>query len=311
MNQTTINKLSLYLLIFLLGGCSLFTSKEKTRSLANLEPAILLDDQAAPRVDTQAMIKQYRQLLEVSSDPEARVVAQYRLAGLGMILNEDALNQDPSNGEGDNPQLVDGIDYDQVINDYENLLVTYPERENNDELLYQLAKALDIQGRTDESLTRLTELVTRFPNSQYFVEAQFRRGDLLFSRKRYVGSGKAFEDVIAAGKNTPFYLNSLYMRSWTQFKLAKYTLSLPSFALLLDELFAGKESLKDLDKGYKALADDTLRVMAITFSYQDLRPLGNGAVPANWCKILPTPTVSTTRQVSFRHRASRRLSPGV
>ena len=47
---------------------------------------------------------------------------------------------------------------------------------------------------------------------------QFRRGELLFSAKRYAEAQHAYEAVIARGAPSAFYEQSLYKHGWSLFK---------------------------------------------------------------------------------------------
>ena len=49
-------------------------------------------------------------------------------------------------------------------------------------------------------------------------EVQFRRGELLFSAKRYPEAEKAYAAVIGRGGTSAFYQQSLYKHGWSLFK---------------------------------------------------------------------------------------------
>ena len=49
-------------------------------------------------------------------------------------------------------------------------------------------------------LEALNTLVRRYPDSEYWVEAQFRRGDLLFIDGRYGEAEQAFDEVTLASQ---------------------------------------------------------------------------------------------------------------
>ena len=89
-------------------------------------------------------------------------------------------------------------------------------------------------ARADEALSALDRLVARFPSSRLIDEAQFRRGEILFSAKRYADAEGAYADVIRRGTESTFYEQSLYKDGWALFKLGRNDESLNSFARLLD-----------------------------------------------------------------------------
>ena len=110
-----------------------------------------------------------------------------------------------------------------------------------------------------------------YPQSRQLDEVQFRRGELLFSAKRYPEAQKAYEVPIARGHESAFYEQSLYKHGWSLFKESQNEESLVSFAGLLDAKLgtspARSVKLEDLKRADRELVEDTLRVMSITFSY--------------------------------------------
>jgi predicted Zn-dependent protease len=67
-------------------------------------------------------------------------------------------------------------------------------------VLYQLARAYELNAQPDKALASLDQLVVKsYPNSHYIDEAQFRRGELLFADKAYAAAQAAYEAVIKIG----------------------------------------------------------------------------------------------------------------
>jgi hypothetical protein len=52
-------------------------------------------------------------------------------------------------------------------------------------VLYQLSRAYEASGKAPQALATLDKLVTQHPTSRWYGEGQFRRGEILFSAKRY------------------------------------------------------------------------------------------------------------------------------
>lgn len=211
----------------------------------------------------------YRAFLDlVSDDPELRAEAMRRLGDLELEATEAQ-------------QLVDNIDaldntgYNNAVGLYQQLLEAYPDYRRNDTVLYQLARAYEIGGQTDEALTVLDELVTKFPDTLLIDEVQFRRGEMLFLRKRYNDSEMAYQDVVQYGDTSRFYEQSLYKLGWSQFKLAWHEESLSPFFELLDlkignvDIGEGEQRLATLKRAERELVEDTFRVLSISFSYMD------------------------------------------
>ena len=206
----------------------------------------------------------YRAFLDlVSDDPELRAEAMRRLGDLEL----DAV---------ESQELADSVDEtnsENAVELFTQLLETYPDYRRNDTVLYQLARAYESAGRMEESLTVLDDLVERYPDTDLFHEVQFRRGEMLFLRKRYDDAELAYQDVLAFGDTGRFYEQSLYKLGWSQFKLAKHDESLEPFFELLDrrigglELGDGEDRLEALSRAERELVEDTFRVLSISFSY--------------------------------------------
>ena len=211
----------------------------------------------------------YRAFLDlVSDDPDLRAEAMRRLGDLELdateaqqlAANVDALNQ---------------ASYDNAVQLYQQLLEAYPDYRRNDTVLYQLARAYEIGGRTDDALAVLDELVRKYPSTSLIGEVQFRRGEMLFLRKDYDGAERAYKQVVAMGDSSRFYEQSLYKLGWSQFKLGQHQDSLDPFFDLLDrkiggiELKDGDDRLAQLSRPDQELVEDTFRVLSISFSYMD------------------------------------------
>jgi len=195
----------------------------------------------------------YRAFLDlVSDDPELRAEAMRRLGDLELEATEaDQLAA--------NIESLESTGYDNAVGLYQQLLEAYPDYRRNDTVLYQLARAYEIGGRTDEALEVLDELVAKFPDTALIDEVQFRRGEMLFLRKRYNDAELAYQDVRKYGEESRFYEQSLYKLGWSQFKLAWYEDSLEPFFELLDrkiaavEIGEGEERLADLKRAEREL----------------------------------------------------------
>ncbi len=211
----------------------------------------------------------YRAFLDlVSDDPELRAEAMRRLGDLELEATEAE-------------QLIENIDaldntgYDSAVGLYQQLLEAYPDYRRNDTVLYQLARAYEIGGRTDEALNILDELVQKYPDTLLIDEVQFRRGEMLFLRKRYNDSEAAYQVVVRYGDESRFYEQSLYKLGWSQFKLAWHEDSLEPFVELLDrklgdiEVGDGEQRLQSLKRAERELVEDTFRVLSISFSYME------------------------------------------
>ena len=211
----------------------------------------------------------YREFLDlVSDDPELRAEAMRRLGDLELEAIE-------AQQLVDNVDSLNGIKSESAVMLFHTLLEAYPDYRRNDTVLYQLARAYEIAGETDDALRVLNELVDRYPDTRMIDEVQFRRGEMLFPRKRYDEAESAYDGVVQHGESSRFYEQSLYKLGWSQFKLALHDQSLIPFFELLDRKIAGvtlqdgSERLEQLSRAERELVEDTFRVLSISFSYME------------------------------------------
>lgn len=178
------------------------------------------------KVSIEMVMDSYRALLPLVEDPRKQVLIRHRLADLEFQRAERKMAD----------MAVDELS--GVIDAYQRLLSEYPEREGNDQIYYQLARAWELRGATSQQLEALDTLVQRYPNSEYWIEAQFRRGDLLFIDGRYREAEQAFEQVTLNTReqtaDASFLVNAHYMKGWSLFKQAKYQEALLSYVDVLD-----------------------------------------------------------------------------
>jgi TolA-binding protein len=220
-------------------------------------------------VDANKTMDSYRRFLDLNAgDAALRAEALRRLGDLNLESSEsERIERELSTNEG--------LRATEAIHLYSALLKTYPKYERNDSVLYQLARAYELNAQPDKALASLDQLVASYPNSRYLDEAQFRRGEILFSDKAYVKAQASYEAVIKIGWTSPFYNQSLYKHGWSLFKLGENERSLDSFAAVLDSVLISKRNASELieldalSRPNRELVEDTFRVMSITFSYLD------------------------------------------
>jgi TolA-binding protein len=247
----------------LLGGCAgPKTPNEEIigKTLADLQPARLPDtDAAVPKVSLDDIEASYRRALQVAENEAVRRQILVRLAGLEMIRSEhEQLN---ATGRG---RFFNG-----AIALYRELIELQAGQPGRDKLLYQLAKAYALDGRTGESAQVLDQLAREYPNSPYLAEAEFRRAERAFSDGDYMAAEDHYRAVVTVGEDSPFIHNARYMLGWAQFKRNRYRESLVTFTLVLDSVVAAQGSLEGVQGPQKNLVDDTLRVMSLVFSHLD------------------------------------------
>jgi tetratricopeptide (TPR) repeat protein len=219
-------------------------------------------------VDPAKTMDSYKRFLDLNAgDAALRSEALRRLGDLNLESSEsERIEQELATNEG--------LRATEAIHLYSALLKAYPKYERNDSVLYQLARAYELNAQPDRALASLDRLVAQYPNSHFIDEAQFRRGELLFSDKAYPKSQAAYEAVIKVGASSAFYNQSLYKHGWSLFKQGENERSLDSFAGVLDSVLISKRNaslieIDTLSRANRELVEDTFRVMSITFSYLD------------------------------------------
>ncbi len=267
-------RLSLLMLVSLslgLSGCSTmnrmlggYEEPERLQEIGSLKLRLMSNEPLA--VDHESVINSYKAYLEVSEDPEMRVRVAHRIAGLK--LDWDEIRGDELD---DNLELFAQEDRDLAeasIQDYITLVTEYPERPDNDVIYYQLARAYMLTGRINLAINALLDLTERFPESEYFLESQFRLGRMLYAVGDFEASAEHFAVVIGIGtEDNPYYMDAQYLQGWSIFKQARYEDSLLAFTAMLDEHFPDDEVLRAAEGSELEILNDTLRIMALMFDY--------------------------------------------
>ncbi len=256
------------LVALLLSGCSVLGGGDNAPTIGDLgKRPVEMTDVPVESSEQQAMTA-YRNFLATDDDTEARPHAMRRLADIN--LEAEVLPQ--ADFDADKSVSL----YPQQVQDsitlYLKLLKNYPQRENNDSVLYQLARAYELGGEPDKSLVTLARLVREYPDSKYWVETRFRRGEILFVQKNYRGAENSYQAVVEAGNDSPFHEQALYKLGWSFFKQGLFTEGLDAFIALLDLKLdsdaTGEARLEHLSRAERERVDDTLRVTSLSFSYE-------------------------------------------
>jgi len=254
----------------LLGPSTLSAAPKKPATIKDLDNQQVDVSPDPPQdVDAAKTMASYKRFLDLNAgDAALRAEALRRLGDLNLESSEsERIERELATNEG--------LRATEAIHLYTALLKTYPKYERNDSVLYQLARAYELNAQPDRALNSLDQLVAQYPSSHFIDEAQFRRGELLFSDKAYPKAQAAYEAVIKTGATSAFYNQSLYKHGWSLFKQGENERSLDSFAGVLDSVLTSKRDpnalieIDTLSRANRELVEDTFRVMSITFSYLD------------------------------------------
>ncbi len=230
--------------------------------LASRQPPVRRDEPV--NADAGLAASSYEEFLRIpATDPAMRAQALRRLGDL-RLAEADALRAQ----EGSSAVQATAMTR-EAIAAYERLLEESPEGHGADIALYQLARAHESLGESERALAMLDDLVARYPGSMYFDEAQFRRGETLFSAQRYSEAERAYAAVLARDAGSAFRQQALYKHGWSLFKQSRDQESSASFLALLDGLLAaggGPRPDAQLTRPEQELAADAMRALAITFA---------------------------------------------
>jgi cellulose synthase operon protein C len=227
------------------------------RSLAGREVTIAADQRI--ETDEARTIAAYQRFLDTAPRATQRAEAMRRLGDLEMD-RADAAAATSTSGTPD---------YRVAIERYESLLRAHPKDPRNDGVLYQLARAQELGGQLETSLQTLDRLVAEHPGTVFTDEAQFRRGEILFTTRQYPKAEQAFSTVLTGAPDNPYRERSLYMLGWSQFKQARLPEALNAFFGVLDLKVGGRDDddeLKGLSRADRELVEDTFRVTSLSLA---------------------------------------------
>lgn len=142
------------------------------------------------------------------------------------------------------PALPDGMDATalagpvEAIRTYRRILEEYPGYERNDQVLYQMSRAYDELGRSDDAMAVMDRFVREYPDSRYVDEVWFRRGEYFFVRKKYLEAEESYGAIINFGETSPYYELALYKLGWTFYKQSLFEEALHRYMAMLDHRVA-------------------------------------------------------------------------
>jgi TolA-binding protein len=156
----------------------------------------------------------------------------------------------------------------EAIAVYKKLLDKFPLYEGNDQVLYQMSRAYEELGQTEDAMVVMDRLVRDFPRSGYLDEVRFRRAEFFFTRRHYLDAEAAYKSIVDMGVKSPFYELALYKLGWTFYKQELYEDGLHRFIALLDHKVAtGYDFAQTQDDQERKRVEDAFRVISQSFSY--------------------------------------------
>src|SRR5262244_748495 len=150
---------------------------------------------------------------------------------------------------------------------YKKLLAEYPQYKDSDQVLYQMARAYDELGRTDEAMETMERVIRVNPNSVHFDEVQFRRGEYFFTRRKFRDAENAYSAIADLGARSSYYELALYKLGWAFYKQELYEEALQQYMALLDyKVSTGYNFNEKHEKEDERRVADTFRAVSLSFS---------------------------------------------
>lgn len=252
----------------LLSACSSFNQEKLKPSLGDIktiQPAIEYSSANISEVD---LIKSYKELLKIAKKENQDDGATLkRLSDISLEHSiDDLLSED---------ELIikrGKILSNEAILGYNDYLKQFPNKPNNDEILYQLAKVYDINGDLKNAFKTLLILDKKYPNSKYISETKFRIAESYFSNGVYPEAKEYYKNIIDHHADTKFYRNSLYKYAWSLIKNNDNEASVYAFLKLVD-LYYQDGSITETtiaqttSDSEKTLIYDVLRAINLSINY--------------------------------------------
>ncbi len=275
------NKLLILFIVFFVLVLSSGCVSKRGATLKNLNDRnLLIEKNELDNVSESEVMASYHAYLgDAPANHPMYTNALNRLADLEMkagddklLSGQDEIFQQALQAATRNATEQGQQNYENAIELYTGLLNANPNSPRNDWVLYQLASAYEKIGKLELALKALEQLVSKYPSSEYFLEAQFRLGDIYFLLQDFMLAEKAFKSVLTLGKNSVYYNKSVYKYGWSLFKQEHYDQAMDAFFVSLQTLnivydLQEKIDTRALSRVEKDMLDDIFRAINLCISY--------------------------------------------
>lgn len=239
-------------------------------SIGELEAGPIVFEYIDPvALTNSSALNNYRAYLADSDNTLYHGEVLRRLAALELEKSETIYGQMTEQQTGAGEQALASS-----IKHYNAYLEHYPDKQDNDYVLYQLAKSYEFVGDTQKSLLTLDKIIRHYPQTEYIDEIQFRRGEILFVFRDYAKAEQAYLSIVSKGTASQFLEKARYKLAWAQFKQTRYTDTLKHCFILLDrKQVQGKLGNAEISAGLvrteKDFINDILRIVSLSLSYMN------------------------------------------
>lgn len=204
----------------------------------------------------QEVREEYQELLSLFKDDELKEQIERRIADVFMLEGgEEQLESSKQNKSY----------YADAIKSYKDILVKYPNSPDNADVLYQLARAYDMDGHTEDALKMLNQLTTRHPNYKNRAEAHFRTGDIYFTKQQYKKAQSEYS-IVTRMNNPKLAIYAHYMLGWAHYKQFNYRSAVNEYATVVSLLLVEGKNIDDLDSSQQPLVKDSIQSMSLALA---------------------------------------------
>lgn len=178
------------------------------------------------------------------------------------------------------------LDHSRSRQVYDELLQLYPDRPENEKVMYQLARGYMEESNWNRSNYYLERITKESPNGKYSHEAYFRLGEFNFEDNQMQKAIHYYKQVL---KNDDFnlYDKALYKLGWAHFQTKDYETAADRFLQVLDRKGVrltpeGREEIKNISisEVEKDMIWDTIKTLITVFEY-----MGERSRIANFFKV--------------------------
>jgi len=161
---------------------------------------------------------------------------------------------------------------DKVVATYDEIIAHYPNDDITEEAYFYKALALEKAGREDGANAVLLSLIEKFPQSQYFVEANMRIGKYYFDHPKvenghgYSLAAEAYRRILFF-RDHPQYYAALYQLGWCYYMQSQYDDAIGVFKYLIEGSHPDFDLVKREEKQVKnpLLREEAVDYIAVCY----------------------------------------------
>jgi TolA-binding protein len=161
---------------------------------------------------------------------------------------------------------------DTVLATYDRIITEYPDDPFAPDALFAMALAMQKEGRSEDANDLFIDLVKRYPESVYYVEANMNVGRYFFDHPKSE-NGKGYQQAleaymrVLAFKDHPQYVEALYRLGWCYYMQDNFNDAIEVFRFMVQETHLDFETRSKDEKQMvnPLLRDEAIDYIAISF----------------------------------------------